>query len=33
MPPKKYTMVDELDKKFDEKLSLFKFDLVSDLKK
>ena len=32
MPPKKYTM-DELDKKFDEKLSLFKLDLVSDLKK
>ena len=32
MPPKKYTM-DELDKKFDEKLSSFKLDLVSDLKK
>ena len=32
MPSKKYTM-DELDKKFDEKLSPFKFDLVSDLKK
>ena len=32
MPPKKYTM-DELDKKFDEKLSSFKCDLVSELKK
>ena len=32
MPPKKYTM-DELDKKFDEKLSSFIVDLVSDLKK
>ena len=32
MPPKKY-MMDELDKKFDEKLSSFKLDLVSDLKK
>ena len=32
MPPKKYTM-DKLDKKFDEKLSSFKLDLVSDLKK
>ena len=32
MPPKKYTM-DELDKKFDEELNPFKFDLVSDLKK
>ena len=32
MPPKKYTM-NKLDKKFDEKLSSFKFDLVSDLKK
>ena len=32
MPPKKYAM-DELDKKIDEKLSSFKFDLVSDLKK
>ena len=32
MPPKKYTM-DELGKRFDEKLSSFKLDLVSDLKK
>ena len=32
MPPKKYTM-DELDKKCDEKLSSFKLDLVSDLRK
>ena len=32
MPPKKYTM-DDLDKKFDEKLSSLKFNLVSDLKK
>ena len=32
MPPKKCTM-DELDEKFDEKLSSFKFDLVSDLNK
>ena len=32
MPPKQSTM-DELDKKIDEKLSSFKFDLVSDLKK
>ena len=32
MPPKKYTM-DKLDKKFDEKLTSFKCDLVSDLKK
>ena len=32
MPPKKYTM-DELDKKFDEKLASFKPELVSDLKK
>ena len=32
MPPKKYTM-DELDKKFGEKLSSFKCDLVSNLKK
>ena len=32
MPPKKYTM-DDLDKKFDEKLSSVKFNLVSDLKK
>ena len=32
MPPKKYTM-DELNRKFDEKLSSFKLDLVSDLKK
>ena len=32
MPPKKY-MMDELDKKLDEKLSSFKLDLVSDLKK
>ena len=32
MPPKKYTM-DKLDKKFDEKLSSFKSDLVSYLKK
>ena len=32
MPPQKYAM-DELDKKIDEKLSSFKFDLVSDLKK
>ena len=32
MPPKKY-MMDELDKKFDEKLSSFKLYLVSDLKK
>ena len=32
MAPKKYTM-DELDKKFDEKLSLFKCGLVPDLKK
>ena len=32
MPPKKYT-IDELDKKFDEKLSSFKLDLVSGLKK
>ena len=32
MPPKKHTM-DELDKRFDEKLSSFKLDLVPDLKK
>ena len=32
IPPNKYTM-DELDKKSDEKLSSFKLDLVSDLKK
>ena len=32
MPPKKNTM-DELEKKSDEKLSSFKLDLVSDLKK
>ena len=32
MPPKKYTM-DDPDKKFNEKLSSFKLDLVSDLKK
>ena len=32
MPSKKYTM-DELDKKFDEKLHSFNCDLVSDLKK
>ena len=32
MPPKKYTM-NELKKKFDEKLGSFKCDLVSDLKK
>ena len=32
MPPKKYTM-DELDKRFAEKLRTFKCDLVSDLKK
>ena len=32
MPLKKYTM-DELDKKFDKKLSSFKLDLVSDFKK
>ena len=32
MPPKIYTM-DELEKKFDEKLSSFKCDLVSELKK
>ena len=32
MPPEKCTM-DELDEKFDEKLSSFKFDLVSDLNK
>ena len=32
MPPKIYTM-DELEKKIDEKLSSFKCDLVSELKK
>ena len=32
MPPKKYVM-DELEKKLDEKLSSYKCDLVSDLKK
>ena len=32
MPSKKYT-IDELDKNFDEELSSFKCDLVSDLKK
>ena len=32
MPPKKYVM-DELDKKFDEKLRSSNCDLVSDLKK
>ena len=32
MPPKKNTM-DKLKKKSDEKLTSFKFDLVSDLKK
>ena len=32
MPPKNYTM-DELDKKIDQKLSSFKYNLASDLKK
>ena len=32
MPPKKYT-IDEVEKRFDEKLSSLKCNLVSDLKK